>query len=377
MRRRLRNVFGTLALLLAALVAGGILVEAALAALGYSARWGYTSSWALDDLRARYRLRPGVYPDLADCAARINRLGARGPEPVHPRVLCLGDSCTFGVGLPEESVYASLLGARGLEALNAGVPGYNSLTGLHHLQDSGLLALRPEIVTIYFGWNDHWRGLATEEAFYRVRRLARYSRAASILLRLQACLWSNSPRWRPFRWVAQVPLPDFKDNLRLMVAASRLAGARVVLITAPTEPRLIALDKSDFFDSRSLAEFADHPRYAQAVRDVAAETGAGLIDLDAELARRASGDPHMYFLDFVHLNAKGHRLLADMILAWAAAGRPPAPSRRGLPRLPPPRSGRAPRKRSRRRACAWPGSSARARRSARSRIVRSCRSGAR
>jgi lysophospholipase L1-like esterase len=283
---------------------------------GYKPSWQYTSDYAQDDLAARYTLKPGIYPNLFNSYARINSLGARGPEPRKPLVLSLGDSCTFGVGLAEKATYAGQLTARGFETINAGVPGYNSYSGLRRLQSSSLLGLHPKLVTLYFGWNDHWRAAATEKHFARLRWWAQYSRTAAMLLGYQQSIWSPDPRWRDYRRAAQVPLEDFKDNLSEMIRLSKKSGAAVVLITPPSEPRLA---KGDFFATHSLVEFDDHPRYAEAVRAVAAETTVGLIDLDRELRKRSAKDPHKFFIDFAHLNADGHAVLARMLEPWAKA----------------------------------------------------------
>ncbi len=60
-------------------------------------------------------------------AVSTNSLGLRGPEPVLPapglRVLCAGDSITFGWGLPVEQAYPTLLAeALGVEVINGGMP---------------------------------------------------------------------------------------------------------------------------------------------------------------------------------------------------------------------------------------------------------------
>ncbi|NNN05712.1 MAG: SGNH/GDSL hydrolase family protein, partial [Elusimicrobia bacterium] len=154
MNARVRRASARLAVLLTACVAGVALAEAILAARGVKPGWRVQSadSWAQDEFYARYTLKPGVYPNLFGCSARIDSLGARGPEPRRPEVLSLGDSCTFGVGLREPESYPGWLSAHGVETVNAGVPGYNTETALEHLRHSSLLALHPKLVTIYFGW---------------------------------------------------------------------------------------------------------------------------------------------------------------------------------------------------------------------------------
>jgi lysophospholipase L1-like esterase len=78
------------------------------------------------------------------------------------RVLVLGDSVTFGMGVPFEDTYpartearlnASLGGAATVEVLNFGIPGYNTLHSLAQLRELGL-AFRPDIVVVGFLYND-------------------------------------------------------------------------------------------------------------------------------------------------------------------------------------------------------------------------------
>lgn len=292
-----------------------LIVETALAVLGFQPQWRYCSRWAVDDLGCRYRPKPGLYPaEVFGAPARVSSYGTRGGEPRRPRVLSLGDSCTFGVRLAEDETYPALLSARGVETMNAGVPGHNSFSGWRWLRASRLLESRPKLVTVYYGWNDHWRAAASEKTFAGIRRWAVHSRLASLLLRFQASLWdTESPVFSRMRWAAQVPLPQFKDNLRGIIGEARSAGAQVVLITAPAEPRLAEAGKG-WFASHSLGELADHEKYVAAVRETAAQTGVGLVDLAAEMEARRDRDPHRFFLDPMHLNAAGHRVLADLLL---------------------------------------------------------------
>jgi lysophospholipase L1-like esterase len=60
-------------------------------------------------------------------AVSTNSLGLRGPEPVLPapgfRILCAGDSITFGWGLPVAEAYPTLLADElGVEVINGGMP---------------------------------------------------------------------------------------------------------------------------------------------------------------------------------------------------------------------------------------------------------------
>lgn len=99
---------------------------------------------------------------------------------------------------------------------------------------------------------------------------------------------------------------------------AREAGAVPVLITAPYEIRLLPPStRPDKGDRLAL--------YNKAVRQVARETGAGLVDFEAVMNAARTDNPAYYFNDFVHFNARGHRLLADLLKPWVACanGRPP------------------------------------------------------
>jgi hypothetical protein len=93
---------------------------------------------------------------------RINELGFRGEEidfdkpPGIRRILCLGDSFTFGEGVREENAWPQRLGRAagpGFEVINAGVQGY-SLDHEATLLFLYVRKMKPDIVVIGFFMND-------------------------------------------------------------------------------------------------------------------------------------------------------------------------------------------------------------------------------
>jgi len=88
------------------------------------------------------------------------------------RVLCLGDSNTFGIYLPEEESYPSQLEKRGneirssrIDVVNLGYPGTNSSRVLANYRKA-VETFRPDVVLLMVGVNDAWTKsieAATEE----------------------------------------------------------------------------------------------------------------------------------------------------------------------------------------------------------------------
>ena len=132
--------------------------------------------------------RPSSRGMFAGVPVAFNSLGLRDRErsmqrtPGTKRILMLGDSMTFGMGVAEEETFPrvteGLLNAsqtRGqapVEILNFSLPGYNTLHELAQLKELGL-AFHPDVVVVGFFYND------VELSTVQGRRLARTIPAAA------------------------------------------------------------------------------------------------------------------------------------------------------------------------------------------------------
>jgi len=190
---------------------------------------------------------------------RTNALGLRGANPPIPkpadtyRIVGLGDSCVFGLGIAEDAaVYGAVfaqalapsLAPRRVEWVNAGVSGYSSLQGLRLLERLGP-TLQPDLVIACFGLNDSLYAAGAADADLRI--------APAWLLAAQNALQHSALfRWIAGRFtgdpprsshVAGVPPrrvgPDqFRDNLRAIVRAARGLGAEAMLLTMAVRPEI-------------------------------------------------------------------------------------------------------------------------------------------
>ncbi len=294
----------------------------------------------------------GIAPD--DVAIAINDDGFRGPplDRAHARfrILSLGDSCTFGTFLSQEFGYPRALerelSRRGfaVEAINAGVEAYVPRNDLLRLDE--FRALRPEITTIYLGWNALWGERFLEEvtrpgrALKSVRLFGEaYERARQTFGdRNRQAIEDYARPKHPNRNAPEVRLldaftPSFMPDMTMIIEGMQAAGSRVVLLTLPG---LYAMDEDPSpraLEIGHLPTFTDNPfvlarmaeRYNEALRDLARERGCDLIDL-AGWSREALRPRDAQFLDSVHLVETAQEKLG-LHLAEALAPLLPASAR--------------------------------------------------
>ncbi len=365
--RRLSLRRGDVVLALAAAVVFLLLGEAALRIHGWLS-WGSFLSTPLPYSAMRgsgeVYLRPGVYgleigndyqpvrPSHATIS--INRYGLRGPLPQMPkppgrtRIVCLGGSSTFGFvgeGQDYPSRLKALLAARGdFDVLNAGRPGSTTWSDLRYLRDR-LLPLSPDVLLVYEGFNDMWRGVrrhAGEQDDYGI--------ADERLPAVEEPLDLGTPRtWSPrllfaafhvgrglesrfptakkrtsappagqvFRFDPAI-VSIYERNLAAIVRLGRSRGLRVALATFaacddPSRPEAeqrlrlkYVIDQVPPLDVRSGQEGMD--LYRQVTRQVAVTEGVPLLDL----ARLMPKDLKFYS-DTIHLTAEGEETLATLL----------------------------------------------------------------
>lgn len=183
---------------------------------------------------------------------------AQAPVDTTPRIIVLGDSLTAGLGLDLDDSFPSLLQRRlkekGFEykVVNAGVSGDTSAGGLRRLEWA-LGEGDPRILIVALGGNDGLRGL---------------------------------------------PPPQLEENLASIIDAGQKRGMTVILAGMEAPPNY-------------------GPEYTAAFRktyqDLASKYKVALIPF---LLQGVAGDPALNQGDGIHPNARGARIVADLV--WAA-----------------------------------------------------------
>ena len=248
----------------------------------------------------------------------------RGPNDF--RVLSLGDSVTFGWGVRYEEAYPTVLAellrealpGREIHVMNGGCSGYSAYQGLEILRRRGL-KYRPDVVTIWFGWNDkaYWDGMTDAEharLFIRERLLTSSFtyRVLSYTLRRASHDEVKEERQETQARQRRMPLADYKARLRDMVELTRAneispgsdRGGRVVIIQGCKVKNLRK--------ARGEREGATGlNRWLKATAEVAEELEVPMLSV-CDVLLEAELGPEV-FLDHGHLDPRGLRALADAL----------------------------------------------------------------
>ena len=291
----------------------------------------------------------------------INSLGLRGDEititkrPNTIRILVVGDSITFGYGIPVESTYAKVLerllntdatGTTHYEVLNAGTLG-GSLSDYHHLLSLKAEPLQPDIVVVGLNLNDivvySEKGAVSDVgAQWHSGRLAWTKKLSRFLLqhsqlyvfcfaRFKSSMYFSGildvNKARGMNFVTLTPPSKYQQeawesSFRMLTKISafcRERGYRLVVVVFPLEMQLSA-EELQFYREKyhlHLGSEALSGEPQQRLRDFAAKAGIVLVDLLP--AYRALNPEDLYLrnamvrADPYHPSIKGNQVAAEEI----------------------------------------------------------------
>jgi lysophospholipase L1-like esterase len=264
-----------------------------------------------------WELRPDVDLPFRHIGDRTNSLGLRNRDDPSPkgsalRVLCLGASCTYAMGLSIDDTWASQLARRsGYEVINAGVPGYSTYQG-RLLYEDRLRELDADVHVLEYGPSDvvTWVssldgnpvGLTDEERARQLEYIYVKSRSRVID-------WLQSltlPRPEDLRCVEpieagpRVTIDDYRENLAYLASQAPVSVLLVWPLRCQIDPVF-----QDYFPVER------YEAYQQVVRSLADQ---GHLVLEVEQVFRRSGLPsEQLYLDSVHATVVGCRLIAEAI----------------------------------------------------------------
>jgi lysophospholipase L1-like esterase len=202
--------------------------------------------------------------------------------------------------------------------VNGGVIGYTSLHGLEWFRRD-LIALDPDIVTLYYGWNDLWRekDSAIREWFRRSVRDERAVVRSYLWEALSRTLTFLRNRADPGEVPIQISPERYRQILERFVTLGVERGFLPVLVTAPSgfrdgETPAWLVEKGFVARTDSAPEL--RRRYNRVVSDVAEQHSVPLADCAAAfdqeggraLFERPDEDP-------IHPSDAGYRKIAEVL----------------------------------------------------------------
>jgi lysophospholipase L1-like esterase len=238
-----------------------------------------------------------------------------------PALVFMGCSCT------EVGTYPAALRTRinqsadgsGLRFANLGVSGWSSYQGLRQLERD-VLPIRPRVVTIFFGWNDHWKNFGIAD-----KDVGRFMRRHPFFVGLSRFRLAQFIDWLTVRYLLQrgeeplnrVSLDGFRTNLSQMVQVARGHGIVPVLLTAPAAH--VQGEEPQYLAERWLVDLSTlvpvHRQYADVVREVAEKEEVTLVDLAEEFDAlpRHRVQAEYFHTDGIHLTPAGDQVIAAIL----------------------------------------------------------------
>jgi lysophospholipase L1-like esterase len=281
-----------------------------------------------------WKLRPNVENAIWDfTVVSTNAQGVRherdlGPKPPGRfRIVCVGDSVTFGYRIPLvfpdaphlydrndapyptrlERMLATAYPKRDVEVIALAVPGYSSYQG-RLLLERTIGWLEPDVVIICFGFNDvalkHFEDRVVMDPAVVPTTLRRVLSSSQALLHLWR--WRNE---RPHSQPVALPEPgprvsreDYVRNVLAMVELAHEHGAAALVLlpvyrdrtTNPPEARRMSL-------------------YRTTLEDALRQSDVPFLKIE-ELTEDAAPQNEPLFGEHIHPSSMGHQLMAERLL---------------------------------------------------------------
>jgi lysophospholipase L1-like esterase len=295
-----------------------------------------------------WRLKPNLDRavwDFTVLSTNSQHLRSRNPadsvgpkQPGALRIVCLGDSVTFGFRVPvvwpdkpteydpDWLPFSMLLEkqlkeanpGRQIDVVNMAVPGYTSHQGLAWLRRD-LNTLNPDLIVVSFGWNDASLSDVPDRAAVNTswpavgtRWLIDHSQAFAHATRwLRSGLQAKEENQPPLRDrpQARVSQDEYLANMLAIEQLARQHGAAVIVMAAP------------YRDHSSEAPEADLMlQYRIALGTTMRQRKIPFLEIK-ELTEDAYPANLGWFGERIHPNHMGHRLIASELLKLIAASR--------------------------------------------------------
>lgn len=300
------------------------------------------------DPQVFWKFKPDQILDARDIyrkPVRINHFGFRGKDfPLEKkagtfRIVCLGDSVTFGWSGADEETYPAQLESilqknhpdRAVEVINLGVTGYTSFQG-KELFLAWAEKLKPDLVIFGFGQNDRLPALASDRELYDSRawqksridlalshcQIYQLVKAGVIYCQQRQQGLSLDPKTYLPRLKRKVSPEEYEKNFGEIKKVCDRLGCKMILLNVdfpglPMDPATESLEK---LAKESQAQLPANWREwdsLQLNREISSEFGIKMIDLRTIFDDFSGREGIELMIDNGHPNEQGHRLIAELL----------------------------------------------------------------
>jgi lysophospholipase L1-like esterase len=268
---------------------------------------------------------------FVDGVYKINSKGYREREfyenkdPDMKRIICMGNSCTFGWKVDSEQTYAKRLEVLlnqnlpkpEFEVINAGMTGYSTYQGLRFLKRE-ILKLHPDIIILSYGWNDMCVSTRKDKDqkfppqwILNIDDCLSFSKIYSFLkFEIMNLLKLSKKAPEEMKLGYRISLMDYIVNLKEMVEIAQDSGIKVIFLSTPVSSARIFLGPG-----KTSKPHIANKHYNAALRELSGEIKVPLVDVALLFEDRGdlydSGRE-----DYIHYNAKGHQVIAEAIYKY-------------------------------------------------------------
>ncbi|MCZ6594500.1 MAG: GDSL-type esterase/lipase family protein [Bacteroidetes bacterium] len=310
-----------------------VVPELALRAVDFRYESGIQWGWPRPSHFLFYEPDGKLFWKLKSSNPNVNSLGFPGKEIIFPksnnvfRIMFLGDSVTQQ-GYPELVEHFLNTKSPGnpkkFECIKFAIAGYSSHQGRVLAEMYGIKH-KPDLVFVYYGWNDHWQAYGATDSGKRIKTSGNvWSKINSfayhnirLLQGLTALRGAFGGQNAPTDEV-RVPEEQYRENLRRIQKIFEIENIPVVFITAPTSHYRLGVpdylvDMGFVPDKQSAVK--RHKEYNQIVKQVAKAGGSFLLDLETEFSSTSDESLRAIFVnDGIHLTGIGVGIVAKRIV---------------------------------------------------------------
>lgn len=233
------------------------------------------------------------------------------------RVLCMGDSVTFGLGVNDDQTYPFYLQkrlssdypGREIQVINTGCPGYTIIQGMEMLTRKGL-CYEPDIIIAGFSHHEFQPAIKTDLQRISSPESVKWARSvlyrSTFFLMLRRVITPSSeyvgtPRdveGAENNAVMRVPVDDYRRTLQAFVDLAAEKKIPLIFLSLPN-PDLYMREQED--------------EHHAALNDIVEKNRCYSIDLHMELYLYKKDYQNTLMKDLIHLNRCGNKVVADII----------------------------------------------------------------